>query len=1180
MTADDLSQRISVLSHRLESIQAEFISEPAKAPEILSDALESLHYSLENLLVAEKMLKRKNEEYIESAEGSTDALTMMHSLQVHQIELEMQNEELRRVQAELSVSKSKYQDLYEFAPIGYLTLDGSGKILEANLTSESLLGTERVHLVNNRFQAYLDKNCILEFNSFCSRVLESGKRHAAEFELNYTIKNREVHRWVLLEAQPMRGDICRGFKMAVIDITERKKAKEALQKSEERYRTLFNSAADAIVIHDFEGHFLEVNDQTVMRLGYSKDELLGLTPEDIDCPESALKVKCRIDEILHKGFGIFESVNKTKDGRLLPAEVHAHLIEYEGKKAILAIWRDISERKQAMKEIESLARFPDENPNPVLRITADGTIAYSNCCSAPLLELWGCQVGQRLPEDFKNLVLESLGSGKLNKIEVVSGGRLFSLDIVPIPELDYVNIYGRDITESRRAKVALQESESKFRETVAHLDEGYYRVTPDGLLLDHNPAFNQILSIDISKDMKGAKLPDFWQNPDERIKYLNELMSKGFISNYLINAKTFSNEKIVVLANSHLVKDEMGRVLEIEGTFTDFTERKRAEEALEAEKDRAEQYLNTVEVILVALDAEARITLLNRKGYLVLGYEEGELTGRDWIKTCLRPQDHEAVHEVNRKIIAGEIEQFEYYEGYILNKNGEERSIAWHTTIIKDEEGCIIGTLSSGEDITERKKAEDALRDSESKLAAIIEFLPDATLVIDNNKTVIAWNRVMEELTGIKAQDILGKEDYEYALPFYGERRPILVDLVLEPESEIEKRYFDLKRSDGTIVGHIFTPKLKGVGAYLWGVASPIYDIQGKIVGAIESIKDITEQKRMEKDLQESKDYLNKIINSIGDPLFVEDRQHRMTLVNDAACRLFGRPRGDLLGKTASDLFPSREMVEISWKTDEVVFNKGIEVTNEETNTYADKTLTVLVKKTPYTDHAGNQFLVGITRDITDRKQAEDKIIASLKEKEVLLREVHHRVKNNLQIISALLSLQSSCLDDEDLIKIFRDSQNRIKSMALVHENLYRSKDFGKVDFNEYLGQLASHLSQSYGNLAGKINFKVNSENVYLNINIAIPCGMIINELVSNSFKHAFPDGRNGEVCIDLSSEDDNFTLVVSDNGAGIKEDLNIKDSKTLGFRLIDTLVKQIDGKMRLDTINGTKCEIHFKGLK
>lgn len=334
------------------------------------------------------------------------------------------------------------------------------------------------------------------------------------------------------------------------------------------------------------------------------------------------------------------------------------------------------------------------------------------------------------------------------------------------------------------------------------------------------------------------------------------------------------------------------------------------------------------------------------------------------------------------------------------------------------------------------------------------------------------------------------------------------------------------------------------------------------------------------KALQESKDYLDTIINSIGDPLLVKDRQHRVTLVNDAACKIFGRPREEILGKTSYDLFPSREMADISWSKEEEAFKNGVEIKNEETNTYAPGvTLTVLVKKTPYTDNAGNQFLVGLTRDITERKQAEDKIIASLQEKEILLKEIHHRVKNNLQIISSLLSLQSSELTDDNIIRIFSDSQNRIKSMALVHENLYRSDDLGKVDFNDYLNQLVSYLSQSYGDLSRKIDFKVNSDNVLLNVNTAIPCGMIINELISNSLKYAFPDGRSGKISIDLSSEDDGFRLVVSDNGVGFKGNLNVKESKTLGYLLIETLVKQIHGRMSLDTTNGTRCEIHFKGL-
>lgn len=320
------------------------------------------------------------------------------------------------------------------------------------------------------------------------------------------------------------------------------------------------------------------------------------------------------------------------------------------------------------------------------------------------------------------------------------------------------------------------------------------------------------------------------------------------------------------------------------------------------------------------------------------------------------------------------------------------------------------------------------------------------------------------------------------------------------------------------------------------------------------------------------------VIENMSEGIIVLDDDNRILDMNSTALNMTGLNLNQSIGQPAANhlsalLAPIEDLLEPS--SDHAEAHMEQEVLAEGDDRYYNLSVSPI-----YGMRGDLKARILLIQDITDRKHAEDRIIASLREKEVLLKEVHHRVKNNLQIISALLSLQSSYVSDDEIERVFRDSQDRIKSMALVHENLYRSKDLEKVDFDEYINQIASHLSQSYGDLAGKIDFKVNSENVYLNINTAIPCGMIINELVSNSFKHAFPDGRRGEVCIDLSPEDDGFRLVVSDNGVGIKGDQDISESKTLGFRLIDTLVRQIDGRMSLDTTNGTKFEIHFKGLK
>ncbi|MFQ5963822.1 MAG: ammonium transporter [Candidatus Scalinduaceae bacterium] len=210
---------------------------------------------------------------------------------------------------------------------------------------------------------------------------------------------------------------------------------------------------------------------------------------------------------------------------------------------------------------------------------------------------------------------------------------------------------------------------------------------------------------------------------------------------------------------------------------------------------------------------------------------------------------------------------------------------------------------------------------------------------------------------------------------------------------------------------------------------------------------------------------------------------------------------------------------------------------------------------------------------------------ASLEEKEVLLREIHHRVKNNMQVISSLLKLQSRNVKDEHQIEMLKESQNRIKAMALIHEKLYRSKDLAKIDFNDYIKNLVNDLFLSYKVSTGKVALKMNIETVSFGIDTAIPCGLIVNELVSNSLKYAFPKGKDGEIKISLRRIEDSktemFELIVSDNGDGIPEDLDIRKTESLGLRLITNLAEnQLQGKVEINRNEGTEFQIKFKKAK
>jgi two-component sensor histidine kinase/HAMP domain-containing protein len=217
-----------------------------------------------------------------------------------------------------------------------------------------------------------------------------------------------------------------------------------------------------------------------------------------------------------------------------------------------------------------------------------------------------------------------------------------------------------------------------------------------------------------------------------------------------------------------------------------------------------------------------------------------------------------------------------------------------------------------------------------------------------------------------------------------------------------------------------------------------------------------------------------------------------------------------------------------------------------------------------------------LINEVARRKQAEEQIRTSLKEKEVLLKEIHHRVKNNMQVVSSLLNLQSRYIKDEEAQQLFRESQDRVRSMALIHEKLYQSGDLSKIDFGEYIQNLVDYLFRSYGVNSNNIVFKKSVNGMLLGIHTAIPCGLIINELVSNSLKHAFPGNRHGEIRLDLHQNDDRFELVVSDDGIGFPKDVDFRNTESLGLQLVNSLTNQLDGTIEMEDGDGASFRIVF----
>jgi PAS domain S-box-containing protein len=316
--------------------------------------------------------------------------------------------------------------------------------------------------------------------------------------------------------------------------------------------------------------------------------------------------------------------------------------------------------------------------------------------------------------------------------------------------------------------------------------------------------------------------------------------------------------------------------------------------------------------------------------------------------------------------------------------------------------------------------------------------------------------------------------------------------------------------------------------------------------------------------------------------VFWVSQDQRITYVNDAACHTMGYSREELTRMSVGDIdpyFPSRDDARFCehWRA----LRESGYARFETSHRSKDGRMYPVEIQSNFLEFEGKEYSCCFVTDITDRRKAEELLRASLDEKTILLKEVHHRVKNNLQIICALLDLQSDSIPDEHSRRYFQGSQDRIRSMALVHEQLYRSRDFASVDFDDYIDNLATYLFNSYVRDPGRISLRVDAEHVTLTIDQSIPCGLILNELVSNSLKHAFPDNRSGEITIGLIAGADGWiTLTVRDDGVGCPADLDSMNSRSLGLPLVDMLVKQLQGRIETRNDNGASCVVRFRGAE
>jgi PAS domain S-box-containing protein len=341
------------------------------------------------------------------------------------------------------------------------------------------------------------------------------------------------------------------------------------------------------------------------------------------------------------------------------------------------------------------------------------------------------------------------------------------------------------------------------------------------------------------------------------------------------------------------------------------------------------------------------------------------------------------------------------------------------------------------------------------------------------------------------------------------------------------------------------------------------------------------EVRQAEQALRASNVRFSSFMNNSQTLAFIKDQEGRILYINNTCEQIWGMTLADCSGKTNHQLWPAEVADRLRANDSAVIESDESSQLVEEVSLRNGRTVPMLTFRFPFADGDGRRLLGGVSIDISEQVRTQKALSSALAAKELLLKEVHHRVKNNLQIISSLLSMQSESLPDPAAARALQDSQGRVQCMALIHERLHLDDEPDRLDFREYAAKLARDLFYSYGVDSERIRLRFELEPISLELNQAIPCGLILNELLTNSLKYAFPNERanqrEGEILVKLGwAGDESVKLTVADNGVGLPMDFDWKESQSLGLRIMNILGRQLDGTVRREPGAGTVFSLTF----
>lgn len=735
-------------------------------------------------------------------------------------------------------------------------------------------------------------------------------------------------------------------------------------------------------------------------------------------------------------------------------------------------------------------------------------------------------------------------------------------DIVDIPvPTKILNARVQSLLQSRQYSVDLKKKNDRLSLYEKALDATNNGVIltdarqPENPIIYCNKEFEDLTGYNeeeiLGQNCRFLQADDRDQEAVEQMRSFIENGTEGkvVLRNYRKDGSMFWNE--VKIAP---IKNERNEITHFIGIQNNVTELVSTQERLRKEKKRY-QFITEHATDMISLHApDGTYLYVSPSSKKLTGYEPEELLGTSPFAT---------MHPADREKLSRELDSlFDSEDEYrtTFRKQTKSGSYKWVEVVMRPirdpESGEITEIRSATRDISERKEYEIKLRQEKEFSDTIINGMPVMFFMINKDLELIYWNEMLEKTLGYDAEELYSM----HPLEIYQEKDRAFVrskfrEVLQEGSTEME---IEVLTKEGERQHHFITGKKfeSDQGTYI--IATGV---------------DMTERIRAQKELHESEKRWQQLVDENPNLIQLMDKDFTIKFINPAGAKLFGKEPEELIGKHLEEFVSFDRPSLLKERKHKIYQGQSLEPKIYKVSTRDNRDIQVELH-TITVQYQNERMLMSVGKDVSEQINYEEKLKQSLREKKVLLQEIHHRVKNNLAVVSGLLQIQRYNTDIPEVQKILSDSEMRIKTMALIHEKLYQSQSLAKIDLDSYLRDLVSSIKDT---IAPQQNIRINfdSDSFKLNVNQAVPCALILNELVANAVEHAFPDNREGLIKIFLKKNDNFITVTVLDNGIGLPEDKISK--KSMGFTIVETLCKQLETELSIDSGNGTVISFTFE---